>query len=207
MDWHTRMVPAWRISNIEPWSATGPGTMAREADFCVEALNEAVYCFGTSGITNTDQGSQFISFAWTDRLRRTGTRIPMDGKGHFLDSIFIERLWWTLKYECVYLHAGETGSEAKVGIRKRNPTRSAGAESSLIYARSCPMIVAALNFTRPHGAFNGRTTHEALREKLQLQHQMSQSACGLRASSQPPEPMHSHVEPASRRLAPCRADR
>ena len=62
------------------------------------------------------------------------------------------------------------------------------------------------NFTRPHGAFNGRTPYEALREKLQLQHQMSQSACGLRASSQPPEPMHSHVEPASRKLAPCRAD-
>ncbi|PZX12177.1 integrase core domain-containing protein, partial [Celeribacter halophilus] len=58
------------------------------------------------------------SFAWTDRLRRSGVRISMDGKGRYLDNIFIERLWRTLKYECVYLHAWETGSEAKAGIRK-----------------------------------------------------------------------------------------
>ncbi|MTI03949.1 hypothetical protein E1180_00215, partial [Roseibium denhamense] len=57
---------------------------------------------------NTDQGSQFTSFAWTDQLRRMGVRISMDGKGRFLDNIFIERLWRTLKYECVYLHAWET---------------------------------------------------------------------------------------------------
>ena len=64
----------------------------------------------------TDQGSQFTSFAWTDRLRRSGVRISMDGKGRFLDNIFVERLWRSLKYECVYLHAWETGSEAKVGV-------------------------------------------------------------------------------------------
>jgi len=106
MDWHTRKVLAWRISN----------TM--EADFCVEALNEAIARFGPPEIMNTDQGSQFTSFAWTDRLRRSGVRISMDGKGRFLDNIFVERLWRSMKYECVYLHAWETGSEAKAGIRK-----------------------------------------------------------------------------------------
>uniref|UniRef100_UPI003F4AEF4B IS3 family transposase n=1 Tax=Lentibacter algarum TaxID=576131 RepID=UPI003F4AEF4B len=106
MDWHTRKVLAWRISNT------------LEADFCVEALNEAIHKFGPPEIMNTDQGSQFTSFAWTDRLRRSGVRISMDGKGRYLDNIFIERLWRTLKYECVYLHAWETGSEAKASIRK-----------------------------------------------------------------------------------------
>jgi len=85
---------------------------------CIEALNEAIHKFGPPEIMNTDQGSQFTSFAWTDRLRRSGVRISMDGKGRFLDNIFIERLWRTLKYECVYLHAWETGSETKAAIRK-----------------------------------------------------------------------------------------
>lgn len=106
MDWHTRKVLSWRISNT------------LEAEFCVEALNEAIHKFGAPEIVNTDQGSQFTSFAWTDRLRRSGVRISMDGKGRFLDNIFVERLWRSMKYECVYLHAWETGSEAKTGIRK-----------------------------------------------------------------------------------------
>ena len=104
MDWYTRKVLAWRISNT------------LEADFCVEALNEAIHRFGPPEIMNTDQGSQFTSFAWTDRLKRVGTRISMDGKGRCIDNIFIERLWRSLKYECVYLHAWETGSQARVGI-------------------------------------------------------------------------------------------
>lgn len=123
MDWHTRKVLAWRISNT------------LEADFCVEALNEAIHKFGPPEIMNTDQGSQFTSFAWTDRLRRSGIRISMDGKGRFLDNIFIERLWRTLKYECVYLHAWESGSEAKAGIRK---------------------WMAFYNHQRPHSALGGR---------------------------------------------------
>ena len=61
--------------------------------------------------------AQFTSFAWTDLLRRASVRISMDGKGRYLDNIFIERLWRTLKYECVYLHAWETGSEARAGLR------------------------------------------------------------------------------------------
>ncbi len=118
MDWHTRKVLAWRISNT------------LEAEFCVDALNEAIHKFGPPEIMNTDQGSQFTSFVWTDRLKRIGTRISMDGKGRFLDNIFpngdcsnhlparIERLRRSMKYECVYLHAWETGSEAKAGVRK-----------------------------------------------------------------------------------------
>ncbi len=106
MDWHTRKVLAWRISNT------------LEADFCVEALNEAIHKFGVPKIMNTDQGSQFTSFGWTDCVKRAGTRISMDGKGRFLDNIFIERLWRSMKYECVYLHAWESGSEAKAGIKK-----------------------------------------------------------------------------------------
>jgi putative transposase len=104
MDWHTRKVLAWRISNTY------------EAEFCVEALNEAIHRFGPPEIMNTDQGSQFTSFAWTDRLKRAGVKISMDGKGRCIDNIFIERLWRSLKYECVYLHAWETGSQAKAGI-------------------------------------------------------------------------------------------
>jgi putative transposase len=84
---------------------------------------------------NSDQGSQFTSFAWTDRLRRSGVHISMDGKGRYLDNIFIERLWRTLKYECVYLHAWETGSQARAGVRQwmefynhRRPHRALGGQ-------------------------------------------------------------------------------
>jgi len=123
IDWHTRKVLAWRISNT------------LEADFCVEALDEAIHRFGKPEIMNTDQGSQFTSFSWTDRLRRSGVRISMDGKGRFLDNIFVERLWRSLKYECVYLHAWETGSEAKAGVGK---------------------WVEFYNLKRPHSALGGR---------------------------------------------------
>ena len=104
MDWFTRKVLAWRISNT------------LEAEFCLEALNEAIHKFGPPEIMNTDQGSQFTSFDWTDRLKRSKTRISMDSKTRYLDNIFIERLWRSLKYECVYLHAWETGSQAKAGV-------------------------------------------------------------------------------------------
>lgn len=104
LDWFTRKVLAWRISNT------------LEADFCVEALNEAVHRFGPPEIMNTDQGSQFTSFAWIDRQKRIDTRISMGGKRRCLDNIFIERLWRSLKYECVYLHAWKTGSQAKAGV-------------------------------------------------------------------------------------------
>lgn len=104
MDWSARKLLSWRLSN----------TM--EAEFCVEALNEAIYRFGAPEIMNADRGSQFASFAWTNTLRRAGSRISMEGKGRCLDNVFVERLWRSLKYECVNLHAWETGSQAKAGI-------------------------------------------------------------------------------------------
>ena len=120
MDWFTRKVLAWRISNT------------LEADFCVEALNEAIHKFGPPEIMNTDQGSQFTSFVWTDRLKRIGTRISMDGKGRCLDNIFIERLWRSLKYECVYLHAWKPDRRPGLGS-------GAGSPSTTIIAHTLPM--------------------------------------------------------------------
>ena len=72
--------------------------------FCVDALDDAIGRYGVPEIFNTDQGSQFTSWAWTQRLKEAGVRISMDGRGRFLDNIFIERLWRSLKYECIYLH-------------------------------------------------------------------------------------------------------
>ena len=130
MDWHTRKVLAWRISNTQ------------EAEVCVEALNEAILRFGAPDIMNTDQGSQFTSFAWTDRLKQAGCRISMDGKGRCIDNVFIERLWRSLKYECVYLHAWETGSQAKAGIghwmtfyNHRRPHSSLGGTPPAVFYR------------------------------------------------------------------------
>ena len=92
MDWATRRVLAWRLSN----------TM--DTEFCLEALTEALARYGTPGIFNTDQGSQFTSIAFTAALQDAGIRCPMDGRGRCLDNAFIERLWRLLKYEAVYLH-------------------------------------------------------------------------------------------------------
>jgi putative transposase len=106
MDWATRKVLAWRVSN----------TM--DAAFCAEALHEALARFGRPEIFNTDQGSQFTSLEFTDVLRAAGVRISMDGRGRWMDNVFIERLWRSLKYECVYLHAFETGSELRAGLAR-----------------------------------------------------------------------------------------
>ncbi|WP_417255269.1 IS3 family transposase, partial [Celeribacter sp.] len=104
MDWFSRKVLAWRLSN------------SMEADFCVEALQDAIARYGKPEIMNSDQGSQFTGFEWTNALSKAGVKISMDGKGRWLDNRMIERLWRSLKYECVYLHAFETGSEARQGI-------------------------------------------------------------------------------------------
>src|SRR3546814_15214957 len=88
MDWWSRKVLAWRLSNT------------LDTGFCIEALDEAIESYGRPEILNTDQGSQFTSWAWTQRLKEAGVRISMDGRGRFLDNIFIERLWRSLKYEC-----------------------------------------------------------------------------------------------------------
>jgi putative transposase len=97
-------VLAWRVSN----------TM--DAGFCVAALDEALARYGKPEIFNTDQGSQFTSQAFTSMLYEAEVRIRMDGRGRWMDNVFIERLWRSLKYECVYLHTFETGSELRAGL-------------------------------------------------------------------------------------------
>ena len=87
-----------------------------DADFCVKALEEALARFGKPEIFNTDQGSQFSGFEFIDVLKDAKIKISMDGKGRWMDNVFIERLWRSLKYECVYLNAFETGSETRAGI-------------------------------------------------------------------------------------------
>ena len=104
MDWASRAVLAWRLSN----------TLG--ADFCVEALEEALSRYGRPEIFNTDQGSQFTSDDFTGTLKRHDVTISMDGKGRCMDNIFVERLWRSLKYEEVYLNAYATVAEAKTGI-------------------------------------------------------------------------------------------
>jgi putative transposase len=91
------------------------GSRARSNDFCVEALSEAIHTFGPPEIMNSDQGSQFTSFDWTDRLKRAKAKNSMDSKARYLDNIFIERRR-SLTYECVYPHAWEPGSQAKAGV-------------------------------------------------------------------------------------------
>ena len=104
MDWVSRAVLAWRLSN----------TLG--ADFCVEALAQALAQYGKPEIFNTDQGCQFTSTEFTGVLDRCHITISMDGKGRCMDNIFVERLWRSLKYEEVYLHAYASVAEAKTGI-------------------------------------------------------------------------------------------
>ena len=96
MDWYSRKVLSWRLSNT------------LDVHFCLEALETALEIYGAPDIFNTDQGSQFTSSSWTERLKEAGVRISMDGKGRCVDNIFIERLWRSLKYEEVYLKAHDT---------------------------------------------------------------------------------------------------
>lgn len=104
MDWSSRRVLSYRVSN----------TM--ESDFCVEALEEALSRYGKPEIFNTDQGAQFTSEAFTGVLKSAGISISMDGKGCWVDNVFVERLWRSLKYEEVYLKAYENTREARAGI-------------------------------------------------------------------------------------------
>lgn len=128
MDWYSRKVLSWRLSNT------------LDADFCCEALKEALGTHGKPVIFNTDQGSQFTSFEFTQVLKEANVRISMDSKGRWMDNVMIERLWRSLKYECVYLHAFETGSEARKGIER---------------------WIRRYNEERPHSSLDDRTPHEA----------------------------------------------
>ena len=134
MDWYSRKVLAWRLSN------------SMDAEFCVEALKEALAKHGTPEIFNTDQGSQFTSGDWVDVLTDAKIKISMDGKGAWRDNRMIERLWRSLKYECVYLHAFERGSEAKIGIGK---------------------WLAYYNAERPHSTHGILTPDEAYASKIE----------------------------------------
>ena len=104
MDWFSRKALSWRLSTT------------LDADFCIEALQEAIEKYGTPDIFNTDQGSQFTGEAFTNVLKGAGIKISMDGKGRWMDNVFIERLWRSLKYEEVYLKAYQTVAEAEAGI-------------------------------------------------------------------------------------------
>jgi putative transposase len=101
LDIASRKVLAWRLSNT------------LTADFCLAALEEALAKFGVPEIFNSDQGSQFTSEDWLERLKATGCRISMDGKGRWIDNVFVEPLWRSVKYEDVYLHAYQDGREAR----------------------------------------------------------------------------------------------
>jgi putative transposase len=103
MDWYSRYVLAWRLSN----------TM--DTSFCLDALDAALGN-GRPAIFNTDQGAQFTSAAFTDKLEAEGVRISMDGRGRWLDNVFVERLWRSLKYEEIHLKAYANGLEARSGI-------------------------------------------------------------------------------------------
>ena len=132
MDWASRHVLSWRLSN----------TM--DSAFRIDALDEALR-FGTPEIFNTDQGSQFTSIAFTGRLRAAGALCSMDGRGRYLDNIFIERLWRSLKYEAVYLHELSDGRDAE---------------------RVIGSWFGFYNDVRPHSSLDGRTPGDVYRGAL-----------------------------------------
>jgi putative transposase len=147
IDWASRAVLSWRLSN----------TM--DASFCLEALEEALARFGKPESFNTDQGSQFTSQAFTGALEGAGVRISMDGRGRFLDNIFIERLWRSLKHEDIYLKPYADGREARAGIaawiafyNSRRPHQGLGYKT--------PMSVWRLGAT---GALDARAVDMTLR--------------------------------------------
>jgi putative transposase len=133
IDWASRAVLSWRLSN----------TM--DVRFCVSALEAALARFGKPEIFNTDQGSQFTSVAFTGTLAEAGVRISMDGRGRWMDNVFIERLWRSLKHEDIYLKGYADGREAKAGIGQ---------------------WFAFYNSVRPHQALGNRTPMAVWREAV-----------------------------------------
>ena len=139
VDWFSRRVLSWRLS------------ITMEAAFCVEALEEAIARHGRPEIFNTDQGSQFISEAFTGVLIKNGVAISMDGKGSWRDNVFVERLWKSVKYEEVYLRAYDSVAEARASLgRYLNFYNSQRPHSSLdrktpdeAYFTPLPLTVAA----------------------------------------------------------------
>jgi len=134
VDWFSRRVLAWRLS------------ITLEVDFCIAALEEALAHHGKPDIFNTDQGSQFTSVAFTDVLKKAGIDISMDGKGAWRDNVFVERLWRTIKYEEVYLHAYENVPQARAAIGK---------------------YLTFYNEKRPHSSLDRQTPDQAYFNQLQ----------------------------------------
>ena len=124
LDWYSRRVLSWRLSNT------------LTSDFCLEAVEEAMVRYGRPEIFNTDQGCQFTSTEFTGLLIANGIRISMDGKGCWRDNVFVERLWRTIKYEQVYLHAYGSMDDAKMHLKE---------------------YLEFYNAIRPHQSLDGRT--------------------------------------------------
>jgi putative transposase len=136
LDWATRRVLSWRLSNT------------LSTDFCLEAVEDALSRYGTPEIFNTDQGSQFTSSGFVALLRDHGIRQSMDGKGRWVDNVFVERLWRSVKYEEVYLHAYDSVTEARQGLE--------------CYFRF-------YNERRPHSALDGKTPDQVYFDSLSPQ--------------------------------------
>jgi putative transposase len=133
LDWASRRVLAWRLSNT------------LTTDFCLEAVQDALANYGTPEIFNTDQGCQFTSQEFTGLLNAHGIQISMDGKGCWRDNVFVERLWKSIKYEEVYLHAYETVRGAHQGLER---------------------YLTFYNQTRPHRALDGKTPDQVYYDNL-----------------------------------------
>jgi putative transposase len=139
LDWATRRVLSWRLSN------------SLTTDFCIEAVEAAIQRHGTPEIFNTDQGSQFTSTEFVDLIQGQGIRVSMDGKGRWVDNVFVERLWKSVKYEEVYLHAYDSVSQARQGLQsyfkfynERRPHSSLdGQTPDSVYFNSLPIQQAA----------------------------------------------------------------
>lgn len=139
LDWHSRRVLAHRVS------------ITMEADFCIEALREAVARYGAPEIVNTDQGSQFSGAEFVGEVARIGARQSMDGRGCWRDNVFVERLWRSVKYEEVYLKAYDSVSAARHGLaayfdfyNTRRPHQSHdGKTPDMVYFAALPPLAAA----------------------------------------------------------------
>lgn len=136
LDWATRRVLSWRLSNT------------LTTDFCLEAVEDALGHYGTPEIFNTDQGSQFTSSDFVDLLRAHGIQQSMDGKGRWVDNVFVERLWKSVKYEEVYLHAYDSVTQARLGLER--------------YFRF-------YNQRRPHSSLDGKTPDQVYFDSLSPQ--------------------------------------
>jgi putative transposase len=133
VDWFSRKILSWKLS------------ITMDVSFCLEAVEEALSKHGKPEIFNTDQGSQFTSEAFTERLRKNDIQISMDGKGCWRDNVFVERIWRTIKYEEVYLRAYESVHEARTSLGK---------------------YIEFYNQTRPHSSLKGKTPHQVHLNRL-----------------------------------------